>query len=69
MSEPPPLIRDAGEWAREWGYVPPRRAANLARRCRELAEAIEGALADDEGAKAWADELRKIARLLEKRPQ
>lgn len=67
-SERPELIRDAADWARDWGWVSPRIAKNQADRLREIALVIKGAL-DDEGADLWAREIERVARKIDPTPK
>ena len=56
-----PLIRNAADWARDWGWVSPRKAENRARELRAIADAIDGALEGDDGAAEWVRAIRSIA--------
>lgn len=56
-----PLFRDPADWARDWGWLSPKKAENRAREVRDVADAIERTLGDDEAAAIWCPALRKIA--------
>jgi hypothetical protein len=58
------LFRTPDSWARDWGWVSRRRALNMARKLNEIADAIEGAMADDEDVKVWTHAIRDVGKKL-----
>ena len=60
LQDRPPLFRDPADWARDWGWLSPKKAENRASELRDIARAIEGAL-DDEGAADWVRSIREVA--------
>jgi hypothetical protein len=69
------LTRDPADWARQWGWMSPLRAARAAARLRTLAEGIVADLGDAEMDKLtrtlglpwreWVAELESLAEYVE----
>jgi len=64
LSERPELFRQPDDWARDWGWVSPRRAANDAAALRNLASTLRDSL-NDEGGEMWAKECERIAKRID----
>jgi hypothetical protein len=69
LGERPELIRDPAGWARDWGWISPKKAANDASALRQLAQVMRGSMDGDEGVEVWARECERIARRLDPAPK
>ena len=55
------LFRDPDEWARDWGWISGTQAANPAQDIRDVADAIECTMGDDDLSALLVREFRENA--------